>query len=152
MIGIPFSEEVRWMMITKSNREIVESVYEAVGERNVHPERGISIGDVDYLRRIFAEDIEWIHPALGGTFYGVDEVINEVLIPFWETWEVTLDSPRFVEDGDTIVVLATYRATYIPTGKPVEEPVAHAWDLMDGKIVRLHQYVDTASIKKQMEA
>jgi ketosteroid isomerase-like protein len=140
------------MMKTKSSREIVESYYEAVGEKEVHPERGISVGDIDHIRQILAEDIEWIHPALGGTFHGLDSVINDVLIPFWQNWEVTLDSPRFIEDNDTIVVLATYRATHMPTGKPVVEPVAHVWDLKDGKIVRLHQYVDTASITRQMEA
>jgi len=40
----------------------------------------------------------------------------------------------------------------MPTGKSVEEPVAHVWDLKEGKIIRLHQYLDTASIKKQIGA
>ena len=138
------------MVKTISNREIVESVYEAIGD--VHQEEGIFKGNLDYLRQILAADIEWIHPALGGAFHGIDSVINDVLIPFWKTWEVTLDSPRYIEDGDTIVVLGIYRATYKPTGKPLVEPVAHAWDLKDGKVIRLHQYVDTASIKRQVEA
>lgn len=140
------------MVETKSNRQIVESFYATVGEMQARPEQGNARGDIDYLRRILAEDVEWIHPALGGTFHGANSVINDVLIPFWQNWEVSLDSPRFIDDGDTIVVLATYLATYKPTGKQVKEPVAHVWELKGGKIVRLHQYVDTASIKKQMEA
>lgn len=93
----------------------------------------------------------WIHPALGGEFNGVDSVINEVLIPFWENWELSLDFHRYIEDGNTIVVLATYHGTYKPTGNQVTEPTAHVWDLEDGKIIRFRQYVDTASLWGQME-
>jgi ketosteroid isomerase-like protein len=106
------------MVEPKSNRELVESFYEAVGEKEVHQERGISTGDIDHLRRIFAEDIEWIHPALGGAFHGANSVIDDVIIP---------------------------------AGNKVLEPVADVWDLKDGQIVRFRQYIDTASLKKQME-
>ena len=64
---------------------LLESIYEAVGD--VHQEGGILMGNVDYLRQILAEDIEWIHPALGGAYHGIDSVINDVLIPFWKTWQ-----------------------------------------------------------------
>jgi ketosteroid isomerase-like protein len=133
------------------NRDIVESFYEAVGEKEVHRERGVSKGDTGHLRRIFAEDIEWIHPALGGAFHGANSVIDDVLIPFWENWELSLDFQRFIEDGDTIVVLVTYRGTYNPTGNHFEEPSAHVWDLRDAKIVRFRQYIDTASLRAQIE-
>jgi hypothetical protein len=139
------------MVEPKSNRELVESFYEAVGEKEVHQERGISTGDIDHLRRIFAEDIEWIHPALGGAFHGANSVIDDVIIPFWQNWELSVDFERFIEEGNTIVVLATYNAIYKPTGNKVLEPVAHVWDLKDGQIVRFRQYIDTASLKKQME-
>ena len=134
-----------------SNREIVESFYEAVGEKEVHDERGVSRGDIDHLRLIFAENIKWIHPALGGEFNGADSVINDVLIPFWKNWDLTIDFHRYIEEGDTIVVLATYQGIYKPTGNEVNEPTAHVWDLKDGKIVRFRQYVDTASLWSQME-
>lgn len=134
-----------------TNREIVESFYEAVGEKAVHEARGISRGDTDHLRRIFAEDIEWIHPALGGAFYGANSVIDDVLIPFWQNWVLSIDFHRYIEEANTIVVLATYRGTYKPTAKPFEEPVAHVWDLKDGRIVRFRQYVDTASLWGQIE-
>lgn len=139
------------MMANMSNRAVVESFYEAVGEKEIDQERAISTGDTDHLRRIFAEDIEWIHPALGGTFLGANSVIDDVLIPFWQNWELSLDFHRYIKDGETIVVLATYRGTYIPTGKPFEEPVAHVWDLKSGEIIRFRQYVDTASLWGQIE-
>jgi hypothetical protein len=139
------------MVEPNSNRELVEGFYEAVGEKEVHQERGILTGDIDHLRRIFAEDIEWIHPALGGTFHGANSVIEDVIVPFWQNWELSVDFDRIIEEGNTIVVLATYRGTYKPKGNKVEEPVAHVWDLKDGQIVRFRQYVDTASLNKQME-
>ena len=138
------------MVETRSNREIVESVYEAIGD--VYSEGGIQKGNINHLRQVLVEDIEWIHPALRGAYHGIESVINDVMLPFWETWEVTLDSPRYIVDGDTIIVLAIYHAKHKPSGNLVIEPVAHAWDLKDGKVIRLHQYVGTASIKKQVEA
>jgi len=135
----------------KSNREIIESFYEAAGAMEPHPERGVSAGDLGHLRRIFADDIEWIH-RIFGTFHGAETVIQDVLIPFREAWELSLESPRYVEDGDTIVVLGQYRAINKPTGKQVDEPVAHVWDLKEGKIARFEQYMDTASVQKQLEA
>ena len=134
-----------------TNREIVESFYEAVGEKAVVGDDGVKRGDIDHLRQIFAEDIEWIHPALGGTFHGADSVINDILLPFFEKWELELDFDRYIEDGNTIVVLADYGGLYRPTGKSFSEPTAHVWDLEDGRIVRFRQYVDVASLWGQIE-
>ena len=122
-----------------SNPEIVKSFYDA------------DEGEVDHFYEIIADDVEWIHPALGGTFHGVDSVVEDVLQPFWETWDLSIDFERFIDDGDTIVVLATYRGTYKPTGSQVEEPVAHVWSLDDEKITRFQQYIDTASVQEQIE-
>jgi uncharacterized protein len=62
-----------------------------------------------------------------------------------------LDFERNIEDGNTIVVLATYGGVYKPAGKPFSEPTAHVWDLKGGKIVRFRQHVDTASLWGQIE-
>ena len=121
------------------------------GKRKPIQNGGVSTGGIDHFRRIFADDTEWIHPALGGAFYGADSVINDVLIPFWQNWELSVEFHRYIEDGNTIVVLATYHGIYKPTGNRVDEPVAHVWDVKDGKIIRFRQYVDTASLRKQME-
>ena len=134
-----------------SNRDVVESFYEAVGEKAVVGDDGVKRGDIDHLRRIFAGDIEWIHPALGGEYHGAESVINDILIPFFDNWELELDFHRYIEDGNTIVVLATYGGIYKPTGKQFSEPTAHVWDLKEGKIVRFRQYVDTASLWGQIE-
>lgn len=139
------------MSLPMTNREIVESFYEAVGEKAVVGEDGVKRGDIDHLRKIFATDIEWIHPALGGVYHGAESVINDILLPFFDNWELELDFERYIEEGNTIVVLATYGGIYKPTGKPFSEPTAHVWDLNGGKIVRFRQYVDTASLWGQIE-
>lgn len=134
-----------------TNREIVESFYEAVGEKAVVGEDGVKRGDIDHLRQIFAKDIEWIHPALGGAYHGADSVINDIVKPFFDNWELEMDFDRYIEDGSTIVVLGTYSGVYKPTGNPFSEPTAHVWDLKGGRIVRFRQYVDTASLWGQIE-
>lgn len=122
-----------------SNPEIVQSFYDA-GE-----------AEVDHFYEIIDDDVEWIHPALGGIFHGVDSVVEDVLQPFRETWDLSIDFERVIDDGDMIIVLATYRGTYKPTDNQVEEPVAHVWSLDGGKITQFQQYIDTASVQEQIE-
>lgn len=124
----------------ESNRELVDRFYEAVGDQ-----------DVDSLRDLFVADIEWIHPALGGTFHGADSVIEDVLKPFWADWDLSVDVDRYVVEGDTVVVLAEYHGTYRPTGNRFSEPVAHVWDVTGGNIARFQQFVDTASLQEQLD-
>lgn len=124
----------------EGNSELVERFYTAVGNR-----------DGERLREILSGDIEWIHPALGGTFHGRDSVIEDVLIPFWDEWELSVDVDRFVADGDTVIVLAEYHGTYRPTGNPFRAPVAHVWDVDQGVISRFQQFVDTESLVGQIE-
>jgi hypothetical protein len=39
------------------------------------------------LRGIFAEDIVWIHLAMGGEFNGAESVIEDILLPFFKNWD-----------------------------------------------------------------
>lgn len=123
-----------------NNRELIESFYTAVGEQ-----------DAEHLRELFSDDIEWIHPALGGTFHGVESVIDDVLKPFWEDWDLSIDFDPFVIDGETVVVVAEYYGNYRPTGNQFREPVAHVWDIDQGVITRFQQFVDTQSLLGQIE-
>jgi ketosteroid isomerase-like protein len=46
------------------------------------------------------------------------------------------------------VVLGRYRATNRETGKALDAPFAHVWDLRGGKVVRFDQYADTAQLAR----
>lgn len=120
----------------QSNLEIVKELYQSFAE-----------GDIEHCLALFDEDIEWVEAEggpYGGTYHGRESVLENVIVPLGEEWEeFVIDTERFVDGGDTIVGLSTYRGTYRETGKPLEAPVAHVWDLEDGMVTRFQQYVDT---------
>lgn len=120
----------------RSNLEIVQELYTAFAE-----------GDIDHCLALFDEDIEWVEAEggpYGGTYHGRDAVLENIIVPLGEDWEeFIIDNHRFVDGGDTIVALSTYLGTYRETGKGLEAPVAHVWDLEDGRVTRFQQYVDT---------
>lgn len=120
----------------QSNLEIVQELYCA-----------FAAGDIDQCLSLFDEDIEWIEAEggpYGGTYHGRDAVLENIIVPLGEDWEEFLiDTERFIDGGDTIVGLSTYRGTYRETGKSLEAPVAHVWDLDNGMVTRFQQYVDT---------
>lgn len=127
----------------QSNLELVREGYDAFGR-----------GAIDEVMAIMDETIEWFEAEggpYGGTYHGPDQVLANVFGPLGEEWtEFSVEPERFVEDGNTIVAMGTYRGTFAKTNKSVEAPFAHALDLEDGKIVRFQQYVDTALLNEPL--
>ena len=120
-----------------SNLTIIENVYQAFGS-----------GDIPTVLSVFADDIEWIEALggpYGGVFVGPQAVLENVFMKLGGEWErFTAEPHQFIEDGDTIVVLGTYKGTHKATGKSFEAPVAHVWHMADGVAAKFHQYTDTA--------
>lgn len=57
---------------------------------------------------------------------------------------VSVVPERYVEAGDTVVALHTWRGTATKTGTSVEYPNVHVFEFEDGKIVQWRSYADTA--------
>lgn len=132
------------MAESADNLEVVRETYDAFAR-----------GDIEAVLASFDEDIEWVEAEggpYGGTYHGPEAVVENVFARLGEEWEEFVVEPdRFVVDGDTVVALGTYRGTYAATGESFEAPVAHAWDLEDGRITRFQQYVDTVLHVEPME-
>jgi uncharacterized protein len=58
----------------------------------------------------------------------------------WEYWRVEVHD--YLEIGDHVVVLATYRGRGKGSGAEVNQPGAHVFELRDGKVVRLEIFAD----------
>jgi ketosteroid isomerase-like protein len=58
----------------------------------------------------------------------------------WEKWRVEAD--EYVEIGDHVVVLTTYRGRGKGSGVEVEQKGAHVFELRDGQVVRLEIFAD----------
>ncbi len=122
--------------VQKNNMEVAQSVYESFNE-----------GDLESALATMADDVEWREPdgiQFGGTHRGPAEVRENVFEPCmveFDTFRVVPD--RFVDGGDTVVVLGMFHAT-TESGERVDSPFAHVYELQDGRITRFANYTDTA--------
>jgi ketosteroid isomerase-like protein len=101
--------------------------------------------DIPAVLAIFHEDIEWTTPdstPIGGRFVGHEAVVGffSRLPELYQ--ELSVEPERFVDGGDTIVVLGTSRST--GPGGTGDIPFAHVWQMRDGKAASFQEYEDTA--------
>ena len=107
-------------------------------------------GDVGTVLGALAEDAEWFEAEgnpwyLGHPFVGPQQVVEGVFARIGEEYEDFRAAPsRFLHDGDTVAVEGRYSATsHRATGRPLDAPFVHVWDVRDGRVVRFRQYTDT---------
>jgi ketosteroid isomerase-like protein len=122
------------------NTRLAQSGYEAFGR-----------GDLAALAEMMADDIEWVNPGdpavdpNAGTFKGKEAVLS------WfhglaSTLDFTKFEPReFIAQNDKVVSLVYAEATARETGRAFVNHEAHVWTFRDGKLARLHIYLDTAA-------
>ncbi|GAB7008270.1 nuclear transport factor 2 family protein [Halorubrum trueperi] len=109
--------------------------------------RAFNESDIESVMAIMSDDIEWIEPEglpHSGTHRGPEAIVENVFTPVMEQYEdLNLEVDRFVGDGDTVVVLGTARGRGRETGKSLENPFAHVYDIEDGQITRFVQHTNT---------
>jgi len=120
-----------------SELDAVKDVYEAFGR-----------GDVPAVLGAMAEDVEWNEAEgmpYGGTYHGPQAVLENVFGPILEDVDgFTVSPQRYVGEGETVISLGRYTGTGKATGRALDVPFAHVWELRDGKVARFTQHVDTA--------
>lgn len=124
------------------NVEILREGYEAFNERNM-----------EAVMEVFDEDIEWHEPEgwrYGGTYHGPDEVGSVFENAFSDIEDLELDTDRFIDGGETVVVLGTLRGTATESDETLAVPFAHVHDMEDGQTTRFQQYTDTAQIERTL--
>lgn len=84
----------------------------------------------------------------------MDEVRRNVFDPLDRDWwdEFVVTPEEFVEDGDIVVVLGTYRGLARGTGKRLDVPFVHVWTFADRRAVRFRQFLDTAGWNEALSA
>src|SRR5579862_1254780 len=127
------------------NVEFIKGLYGAFGR-----------GDVPAVLAGFADDIEW-HEALGmpygGVYRGGDAVLQNVFGPIATDVEgFAVTAEELVGSGDTVAAIVRYTGTGKVTGKVLDVPVVHVWDIRDGKLTRFRQFIDTVEFAKVVPA
>jgi uncharacterized protein len=125
--------------------EVVRGLYDAFGR-----------GDLADALGAMADDIKWYEAEgmpYGGLYHGGEAVAQNVFGP------ITQDIPNFavtpeefVASGDTVAVVVRYTGTGKDTGKELDLPAVHVWEVRNGKLTQFRQFVDTAKFLEVVPA
>lgn len=110
----------------------------------------IAAGDVDTLLDLLDPWVEWIATEggpYGGTYVGVLDVLDGVLVPAAADWErLDVRPERFLATGATVAVVGTYDVTARGSGRSVRARFVHVWELDEGRAVRVELVSDSATL------
>jgi ketosteroid isomerase-like protein len=128
-----------------SNVDVVRRVYEH-----------FAAGEIQEIHALLAEDFEW-------TYYGPDElpwagtyvgregvdrffrIVNDLI-------EIEHFEPReFIPAGDRVIVLGSSHARVLATGARYETEWANIFTVLDGRICRLLDLYETASVVRALQ-
>ena len=131
--------------MSEQNVEFVKSVYGAFAQ-----------GDVPTVLGSFADDIEWFEAEgmpYGGVYRGPEAVAQNVFGPITEDIDgFALVIEEYVDSGDTVAAVVRYTGTGKATGKALDVPAVHVWDIRDGKLARFRQFIDTVKYAEVVPA
>ena len=128
-----------------ANTDMIRNLYTAV-----------AAGDIPTLLGALDSNVEWTEAEgipYRGTYIGPDAVLHGVFARLGSEWDGFKVAPSdYIDGGDKIVTVGRYSGTYKATGKSFECDFAHLWTLRDGKVVKFHQYVDSALFQEALRA
>ena len=131
--------------MSEQNVEFVKDTYEAFGR-----------GDVPAVLGAFAEDIEWFEAEgmpYGGLHRGREAVAQNVFRPITEDVEGFAVTPeQLIGSGETVAAVVRYTGTGKATGKALDGPVVHVWDIRGGELARFRQFIDTVKFAEVVPA
>ncbi len=131
--------------MSEQNVEFVEGIYGAFAR-----------GDVPAVLGAFADDIEWFEAEglpYGGLYRGPEAVAENVFGPITEDVEGFAITPEeVIGSGATVAAVVRYTGTGKATGKALDVPVVHVWEIRDGKLARFRQFIDTVKFAEVVPA
>lgn len=124
-----------------TNREIVQAALDAVTR-----------GDIDALMNTLADDVKWTFfgsHRFAGTFHGKDALLTGLFAVIGEVLEdgIRLDVRSISADGERVVVEAKGRARS-KQGLEYNNDYCLVFDLADGRIRHVREYLDTALVTR----
>jgi len=131
--------------MSEQNVEFVKGIYDA-----------FSRGDVPAVLGAFTDDIEWFEAEgmpYGGLHRGPEAVAQNVFGPITEDVEDFAVTPeQIIGSGATLAAVVRYTGTGKATGKVLDVPVVHIWEIRDGKLARFRQFIDTVKFAEVVPA
>ncbi|MDQ0513179.1 nuclear transport factor 2 family protein [Ancylobacter amanitiformis] len=126
-----------------ANLELIRATYEGSSEENGRN-----------LLAALAPDASWTEAEgfpYAGTYVGPDAIIAGVFARLGSEWTgYRAQVHTFLEDGDRVAAFGVYSGTYKATGKSMRAAFAHLYEVRDGKIATMTQYVDSAMVRQAL--
>lgn len=126
-----------------SNLDLIRATYEGSSEENGRN-----------LLAVLHPDVEWTEAEgfpYAGTYVGVDALMAGVFARLGGEWiGYRAKVHTYLADGDRVAAFGVYSGVYKATGKAMRAAFAHLYELRDGKIRRMTQYVDTVMVSKAL--
>ena len=128
------------IMNEQENTKLAQQVYE-----------NFKSGDIKALLNLLSENIEWQLPEIENVPFSGQrrghEQMGEFFASLADTQEVQHFDPReFIAQGDKVVALGHYAWLVKSTGREFGGDFAHVFTVRDGKVIRFHEYMDTAAV------
>lgn len=126
-----------------SNLDLIRATYEGSSEENGKNLMAVLHPDVEWTE---AEGFPYV-----GTYVGVDELMAGVFSRLGSEWiDYRAEVHTYLADGDRVAAFGVYSGTYKATGKSMRAAFAHLYEVREGKIRRMTQYVDTVMVAKAL--
>ena len=126
-----------------TNLELIRGTYEGSSEDNGRN-----------LLAVLSPDVEWTEAEgfpYAGTYVGPEALIDGVFRRLGSEWTgYRADVHTYLADGDRVAAFGVYSGTYNATGKSMTAPFAHLYQIKDGKVIRMTQYVDTVLVTRAL--
>ena len=126
-----------------TNLDLVRATYEGSSEENGRN-----------LLAVLSPDVEWTEAEgfpYAGTYVGPEALIDGVFRRLGTEWTgYRADVHTYLADGDRVAAFGVYSGTYNATGKSMTSPFAHLYQINDGKVIRMTQYVDTVLVTRAL--
>ena len=126
-----------------SNRDVIQALFDAYAAR-----------DAAAMMSCLDDAVEWIEAEgfpYAGTYVGPQAVLDNVWRPMateWDDWAAVPD--QILAEGDRVVAVGTYTGSYKATGKSFAARFAHVFEMRNGKVLRMEQFVDSATVQKAL--
>jgi uncharacterized protein len=70
-----------------------------------------------------------------------------------DTWrDVSLEAEEFIDRGDRILAVGTFRATGRVSGATIEQPNATLWKVRNGRVVSVQVFLDPSEARVALDA
>ena len=126
-----------------ANLELIRATYEGKSEDNGRN-----------LLAALAPDATWTEAEgfpYAGTYVGAEAIIAGVFHRLGTEWiGYKAEVHTLLEDGDKVAAFGVYSGTYKATGKSMRAAFAHLYQVRDGKITSMRQYVDTHMVQQAL--